>query len=244
VHTVVCENALMATHAARHAPTESSPPLYRMDVGTYMRLVESGALDGVEVELLEGLLIDKHSHRKETLPVHRLDVGTYERMVASGALDGLHIELRRGLLIEMSPQGVKHARMIEELTIHLAGRGARPRVQLPLETDWGSLLEPDLVLIQGLPPADRHPRTALLVVEVSVSSHREDRGEKAAMYAAAPIPTYWLLDVPGSAVEVRTEPGSRGYERCEVYGIGDCLPSPVEGVPGLDVARLFADAAR
>jgi len=46
----------MATAVAPPAP---SLPLYRMDVDTYHRLVEAGALEGVEVELLGGLLIDK-----------------------------------------------------------------------------------------------------------------------------------------------------------------------------------------
>jgi Uma2 family endonuclease len=212
-----------------------------MDVDTYHRLVDTGSLDGLEVELLEGLLIDKHSHREDD--IHRLDVGTFERMVASGALEGLRIELRRGLLVEVSPQGGKHARVLEELAIKLACRAVRQRVQMPLETDWGTLPEPDLLLIVGPPPPDRHPRTALLVVEVAVSSHAEDRGEKAAIYAAAPVPTYWLVDVPGRAVEIRTEPGPRGYERREVYGVGDVIPSVAEGVPDLDVAQLFADAA-
>jgi Uma2 family endonuclease len=211
-----------------------------MDVRTYHRLVEAGALDGVEVELLEGLLIDKYSRREDD--IHRLDVGTYERMVASGALEGFHIELRKGLLVEVSPQGVKHARVLEELAIKLTCPGVRQRVQMPLETDWGSVPEPDLILIDRLPPADHHPRTALLVVEVAVNSHRDNRGEKAALYAGAPVPTYWLVDVPGCAVEVRTEPGPRGYERCEVYRVGDVVPPPAAGVPGLDVAQLFADA--
>lgn len=226
----------MATQAAQQARVDSLP-LYRMDVGTYMRLVEAGALEGVEVELLDGLLINKHSHRKDA--IHRLDVGTYERMVASGALGGRRIELREGLLVEVSPQGPDHARAIEELTIRLASPRARPRVQLPLETRWGSLPEPDLALLARPPQPDRHPRTALLVVEVAVTSHDEDRGEKAKMYAAASVPTYWLVDVPGRAVEVRSDPGPRGYERCEIYRLGDRVPSPAEGVPDLEVAWLF-----
>jgi Uma2 family endonuclease len=242
MRTVVCENELMATSPTQQAPSDPALPLYRMDLDTYHRLVESGALDGVDVELLDGLLFDKHSHREDA--IHRLDVGTYERMAESGALDGLHIELRRGLLVEVSPQGFNHSRMIEELTIKLTCRAARLRVQLPLQTDRGSVVEPDLALIAGLPPADRHLRTALLVIEVAVSSHRDNRGQKAALYAAAPVPTYWLVDVPGQAVEVRTAPGPHGYERCAVYGIGDVVPPPAAGLPGLDVAGLFADAAR
>jgi Uma2 family endonuclease len=116
----------------------------------------------------------------------------------------------------------------------------RLRVQMPLEARWDALPEPDLLLTEGKPPLGRHPRTALLAVEVAVTSHREDRGEKVDLYAGAPIPTYWLVDVPGRTVEVRTDPGPKGYGNCEVYGVGTTVPSPVEGVPDLDVASLFA----
>jgi hypothetical protein len=72
-----------------------------------------------------------------------------------------------------------------------------------------------------------------------VTSHEVDRGEKADMYAGAPVHTYWLIDVPGRAIEVRSDPGPEGYRRCEIYGVGARIPSPVEGVPDLDVGELF-----
>lgn len=227
----------MATQATHDTLTDSPLPLYRMDVGTYMRLLDAGALEGVEVELLDGLLVNKHSHREDA--IHRFDVGTYERMVASGVLGGQRIELLEGLLVEVSAHGPDHARVIEELTGRLATPAVRLRVQMPLEARWGALPEPDLLATKVEPPVGRHPRTALLVVEVAVTSHREDRGEKADLYAGAPVPTYWLVDVPGRTVEVRTDPGPKGYDHCEVYGIGASAPSPAEGVPDVEVATLF-----
>jgi Uma2 family endonuclease len=229
----------MATQSAQDIFTESTLPLYRLDVDTYNRLVDAGALEGVEVELLYGLLINKWPHREDC--IHRLDVGTFERMVASGVLEGRPIELLDGLLVEVSPQGPDHVRVIEELTECFADARARLRVQLPMETAWGSLPEPDLALVDQRPPRERHPRVALLVVEVAVTSHDEDRGTKATMYASAPVPTYLLVDVPAKTVEVRTEPGPNGYGRCEVYGAGTKVPSPAEGVADLDVDALFAD---
>jgi Uma2 family endonuclease len=227
----------MATQTARLAPTACSLPLYRMDVGTYMRLVDAGALEGLDVELLDGLLVNKHPHRDDA--IHRLDVGTYQRMVATGLLEGQRIELLEGLLVEVSPQGEEHAEVIRRLTRYLAPARAWLDVQLPLEAEWQSVPEPDLALTERQHPTRRHPRTARLVVEVAVTSHKRDRGEKAHMYAWAPIPTYWLVDVPARTVEVRSDPGPKGYSRCEVYGIGARVPSPAEGVPDLDVAWLF-----
>jgi Uma2 family endonuclease len=70
-----------------------------------------------------------------------------------------------------------------------------------------------------------------------------DRNLKADRYAQADIPTYWLVDVPGRAVEVRTSPGPRGYERCETYREGGVVPSPLDGVDELDVSVLLAAVA-
>lgn len=231
----------MATHAAQHLRIDSSLQLYRMDVDLYTSLVEAGALEGLDVELLEGVLTNKHPHSEDA--IHRIDVGTYERMVTTGLLEGLPIELLEGLLVEVSPQGVEHGDVIELLTRHLAKARASLRVQLPLEADWGSMPEPDLALVERDGPRRRHPRTALLAVEVAVSSHKQDRETKAVMYAGAPIPTYWLVDVPARRVEVRRNPGPRGYESCEVYMLDERVPSPAEGVAELDVAWLFDGAA-
>jgi Uma2 family endonuclease len=59
------------------------------------------------------------------------------------------------------------------------------------------------------------------------------------MYARAGVPAYWLVDVPGRAVEVRTEPGADGYGRCDVFREGATVPSPVSGADDLDVAGLL-----
>jgi Uma2 family endonuclease len=174
------------------------------------------------------------------LPIHRLDTETYNRMVASGALEGEPVELLDGWLIDMSPHSAEHATVIRRLMRHLAGAEAWPQAQLPLEVPPDAMPEPDLALIEHEPPAGEHPRAALLVVEVAVTSHELDRGVKASVYARAAVPTYWLIDVPGKAVEVRSEPGPEGYARCETYRVGALVPAPADGVADLDVAALFA----
>ena len=228
----------MATQTTENSFTDSQLPLYRLDVGTYSRLIDAGALEGVEVELLDGLLINKWPHRDDC--IHRLDVGTFERIVASGELEGRPIELLEGLLVKVSPEGPEHASVIASLTSFLASARGCLSVQLPLETQWGSLPEPDLMLTESKRSPHHHPRTALLVVEVAVSSHKRDRETKASMYAGAPVLTYWLVDVPAKTVEVRTEPGPDGYGLCDIYGVGMKVPSPADGVGDLDVASLFA----
>ncbi len=174
------------------------------------------------------------------LPIHRLDVDTYSRIVESGALDGQPVELIEGLIVDMmSPQGVGHAEVIEALTEHFARSRARVRVQLPFLVPPDSMPEPDLAVLAGRPPRGRHPSEALLIVEVTVSSHQFDRGAKSAMYARAGVPAYWLVDVPGRAIEVRTELGPDGYGHCEVFREGAAVPSPVAGAGDLNVAALL-----
>jgi Uma2 family endonuclease len=228
----------MATQSTPHIFTDSSLPLYRLDAAIYARLVEAGALDGMDVELVDGLLIDKRRDQLDS--IHRLDTDTYNRMVATGALEDERVELLEGLLVEMSPQGSSHAAVIMRLTRHFAAAPAWLAVQLPLELRSRSEPEPDLVLTEGEPAAQHHIRDALLAVEVAVTSHRKDRVAKAPVYARAGVPTYWLVDVPAKTVEVRTEPGPDGYGRCDVYGADTKVPSPAEGVAELDVASLFA----
>lgn len=90
------------------------------------------------------------------------------------------------------------------------------------------------------PPADRHPLTAELVIEVAVSSQMIDRNVKAAKYANAAVPSYWLVDVPARTVEVRTKPCASGYEHCETFHQGASLRCPFVGIPDLDISTLFA----
>ena len=176
------------------------------------------------------------------LPIYRINVDTYHRMVASGALEGKRVELLEGLLVEMSPKSPAHVVVLNRLMRHFATTPAMwMQVQDPLEVAWDCEPEPDLAIASHKPPRGQHLRTALLVVEVAVTSHWLDRGRKATLYAGADIPSYWLVDVPGRAVEVRTRPGLHGYEQCETYREGSLVPSSLDGVDDLEVATLLAD---
>ena len=77
-------------------------------------------------------------------------------------------------------------------------------------------------------------------MEVSVSTHKLDRGSKAKLYARAGVPVYWVVDVPARSVEVYSHPQQGGYRDCEVYVRGALVPSPAPGVDGLDLVALFA----
>lgn len=169
-------------------------------------------------------------HVTEPLPIYHFDTCVYARMVESGALDDQRVELLDGLLIEMSPQSAEHAAVIQRLTAQFAELGQIPRVKLPLEVSGDSVPEPDIALVVGPQDPRSHPRTALLVVEVAVSSHGVDRGVKDRLYAGADIPAYWIVDIPGLAVEVRSDPGPAGYRRQDLRRAGEVMRSPAGDV--------------
>ena len=175
------------------------------------------------------------------LPLHRLDVDTYNRIIDSGALEEQHVELLDGVLVDMSPQSPEHSLVLTRLMRHFA---AAPRwwtrVQMPLEVRPDSEPEPDLAVLDAEPLPSEHPRTALLAIEVATTSQMIDRNVKAAKYAAAAIPAHWLVDIPARTVEIRTNPGPDGYTRCETYTEPAIVPSPLEGVPDIDIASLLA----
>lgn len=176
-----------------------------------------------------------------TLPLHRLDVETYDRMVECGALEGQRVELLEGLIVEMTPISPAHDTVVTRLMRHFATAPRWwTRVQSSLQVPPHAEPEPDLAVFEQEPSPRHHPTTALLAIEVAVSSHMIDRNVKAKLYAQAGIPTYWIVDVPGRAIEIRTEPGPSGYGRCDTHREDGTVPSPLAGVGDLDLAALFS----
>lgn len=120
------------------------------------------------------------------------------------------VELLDGLIVAMSPQNPLHAAAITRLTRVLqrvVGERAAVRVQLPMVLGR-SAPEPDLALVPidaGEDP-EAHPRSAFLVVEVADSSLLQDRLTKAAIYARAGLPEYWLVNLFDDRIEMFRKP--------------------------------------
>jgi Uma2 family endonuclease len=156
-------------------------------------------------------------------PIRRTD---FERMVEQGLFRDERIELLQGVLVEMSPQGTRHAATIQRLNSKLlpplVGR-AEVRPQLPLAVSQDSLPEPDFAVVATGNYDRAHPTTAFLVVEVAESSLNKDRLVKAALYAAAGIEEYWIVDLAAGLIEVHTEPVSGRYTRQTPARPGDVL---------------------
>ena len=170
---------------------------------------------------------------------HRLSSAEYARMVDSGALDGVRVELLDGVLVDVSPQSERHARIITRLMRRCAARMDLLRVQMPLAAAEGWVPEPDVALAEPNANPDKHPETALLVVEVAVSTQAVDR-DKARVYAGAGIPRYWLVDVPGAVVLEFTDPQADGYASVTERRGDEVLDPHVAGAELTTVAALLA----
>ena len=151
-----------------------------------------------------------------SLPVHPLTVDDLAAMVDAGILgEDDRVELLDGVLVEMSPQGAGHAAAIRRLTgllVPLASAaGLEVSPQCPLDVvDPISQPEPDLAVVP-VGDWDTYPAKALLVIEVSVTSRAVDLGRKAAIYAAAGIPEYWVLDLADRRLAVHRAPVEDRY---------------------------------
>ena len=148
----------------------------------------------------------------------------YDQLIALGAFQDEHIELIDGALVRMSPIGPPHsgtvARLNELLVLAFAGK-AFVRPQLPFAASELSEPEPDLSLVPRVDYDREHPELAHLIIEVSESSLRWDRGRKARLYAESSVPEYWVVNLVDRRVEVHTDPVSGVYQQITNYEKGE-----------------------
>ena len=163
----------------------------------------------------------------------------YERLADTAILPpDASTELIHGQVCTMSPQNSRHAtavRLVQNVLSASYTEGYLLSVQLPLALGPDSEPEPDLAIIEGQPRdfTDAHPTTALLLVEVADASLPFDRSTKQALYAAHNIPTYWILNLQTSCVEVYTDPKPDCYGSKATFSSGDSvtLPTLEDAVP-------------
>lgn len=167
----------------------------------------------------------------DTVHRHPLSVEDYHRMGEAGIIGSdARVELIKGEIIDMTPIGTSHAAAVNRLT-RLLNRCVRDSaiisVQNPVVLGSRSEPQPDIALLK--PRADfyasAHPCAAdiLLIIEVSDTSLRYDRGIKVPLYAMHDIPEVWLLDVTDKQLTVFREPAKRGYQEETRPAIADPL---------------------
>jgi len=164
----------------------------------------------------------------------------YYRLAERGILTpDERTELIYGRIIKrMSPMGRPHSVTVSKTAAALAaafsdGYAVEQQVSMQL----GSGLEPlpDVMVLPGTHDDYADAPLAsdvLLLVEVSVTTLRYDRGTKATMYATEAIPDYWLVNLRARTLEVRRQPESGEYLSLSVYHDGEAVaPLAVPDAP-------------
>ena len=166
----------------------------------------------------------------------------YLRMGEAGLFENERVELIEGVVVRVTPHGAPHDDTVERLTEllvpRLVGR-ARVRIQLSFAASEYSEPLPDVAIIPKGAPRGDHPSAALLLIEVSDSSLRFDRGVKAKVYARAGVPEYWVVNVPRRTVEVYSAPTERGYAHQREARGGEQLSIPEFPDVALPIAAIF-----
>ena len=186
------------------------------------------------------------SRPMETLEQRRFTVEEYHRMGEASILaPGERVELIRGVIRQMSPKRRKHVvaatKAFRVLDKALEGR-ATVYLEAPLGLeDLDSEPEPDIVVCSN-PDVESYGTTEtkpLLVIELADSSLRYDMTEKAALYADAQIPEYWVVNLVDRVLEVHRRPQNGAYETCLRVPCGSRISPEAWPEVDLDVSALF-----
>jgi Uma2 family endonuclease len=187
----------------------------------------------------------------ESVSQRRFTVAEYHRMAESGVFSpDERVELVRGVIHEMSPKNRPHV-IASTLVFGVLQKKLEGRASVYLEAPLvfealDSEPQPDVVICSN-PDINAYGTsgtTALLVVEIAHSSLRYDLGEKAALYAEAGIPEYWVVNLVERVLAVFRDPGDGTYQ--VRLTLERTARASLEAWPDveLDVASLFpSDAA-
>ncbi len=152
---------------------------------------------------------------------------------AAGQLELERYELIDGELIRKMSKSPLHS-----ITLLLLIRWLREvfgylHVAQEVSIDPGPLLnaknepEPDAIVLRR--PAiefrgeNAGPADILLAAEISVTTRDYDLGAKAALYASAGIPEYWVLDLTANRIVVHREPMGERYNSILAYAADEAV---------------------
>jgi Uma2 family endonuclease len=173
-----------------------------------------------------------------------LTIDVFSRMVEMGLIPReRRVYLHDGRLYEKMAKTKAHGSVGGRVNMSVARRLPAgweiwPESTVVLDPTHAPL--PDFAVIRdseqvhGADPA-RYPEPVDvgLLIEVAVTSLRDDLTTSLELYARASIPAYWVIDVRGRRILVHTEPrvvdGIGIYGRLETYRSGQELPLVLDG---------------
>jgi Uma2 family endonuclease len=179
----------------------------------------------------------------ETLPLAadrrvRLRVEDYELLSAHGAFAGVgRTELLDGVVVAMNPQYRPHLWTKTELydlirdALRASGSQLRAMSEGSVIIGGADMPQPDILVTSE--PRGEGPvpvASVALMVEVADSSLEIDLGYKAALYASAGIPDYWVADIAARVIHVHAMPEGERYLTRTTVAFGAAVTSPALGL--------------
>jgi Uma2 family endonuclease len=187
---------------APNPPRDPAPRLWTADEFTRIRGL--GLFPGQTLSLDRGVLVESDRPvvftRKE-----------YYALDDAGFFRWQRVQLIGGVIVQESPMNPPHATSVRKVTRaleHIFTDGYDVRVQLPIDLGLISEPHPDVAVVIGSIDdfAVEHPKSAVLVVEVSDTTFAADTHEKASLYAAGGILDYWVIDLVRGQLLVFRDP--------------------------------------
>ncbi len=149
------------------------------------------------------------------------------------------VELLDGLIVAMTPPLPWHSSAVSRVhsvLMRKLGPDTYIRLQDSFQLDDRSVPEPDLAVVPGTfdDYVHEHPSRAFLIVEVALSSLIQDRITKAAIYARAGVPCYWLINLRERCVEVFRGPDRRKSRYAAVERYTGSQTFGIDAFPGME----------
>jgi Uma2 family endonuclease len=184
-------------------------------------------------------ILDELEIRQQAYPV---TVEFYHELGRLGMIDE-SVELLEGVIVTKMSKSSWHEGLVRRLARLIRAvlpSGTFLSKESPI-TMGDSEPEPDLAVIAGDEEDfnDEHPTTALLVIEVALSTLKKD-ARKAAIYAAAGVQEYWIIDPDNMRLIQHLTPSAEGYVVRVVHGTDAVVVSAFLARLSVDVAALFA----
>lgn len=160
----------------------------------------------------------------------KLRVEDYLLLDGGGAFDDYRkTELIEGELLFMNAQHRPHGRVQSRLfglLLQALPRGLEPFVEGSISIPPLNLPQPDIVVTSEPEGDGMIPLPSVrLIVEVSDTSLKQDLRTKAAIYARANIPEYWVADVSSRVLTQMWAPEPDGYGHRIEIAFGERISS-------------------
>jgi Uma2 family endonuclease len=171
-----------------------------------------------------------------------LSVRAWHELIAKGLVPK-QAELLEGVIVEKMAKSILHTQLLTELLYAMKtalGDTCWVRPESPISiVACDSEPEPDISVVVGkFSDYREHPSTALLVVEISVSTLAEDRA-MADIYATASVAEYWLVNALAREVEIFRKPVDGCYAGKEVVSADQILSCQAFPQLRIDLAEFW-----